>query len=341
MKDLYIVVNEKIYNNKSFVFCENRDIKSIVNFLAYKYNIFIISRNSNHKKPFRLNKIYKVLNLNLKSFFSFFFFLFSIKKNKKKLLIISITPFNFIIFFIFKIFYQCKFYLYLRSNGYEEYKNILGKKYVWIYDFMFKCMTEFCEIITCHKRLYKKNCHILRPSELSISWYKNINKNNVNKNNINILYVGRFKIEKGIYSLLKLFSQLPNNVKLTLVGSGDLIKTQDKRIKIIDFIKDERKLINIYDKNDIIILPSYTEGHPKVVDESLSRLKPVIIFNEIKYVIDGRKGVFCSKRNSVELKNKIYFIINNYNKIIKDMKKNKLPTKNIFLSNLSKIISNN
>ena len=341
MKDLYIVFNEKIYTNKSFAFCENIDIKSIANFLAHKFNVFIIARKSNYKKPFRLNKIYKILNFNLKNFFYFFFFLLTIKKNKKKLLIISITPFNFIIFFIFKIFYQCKFYLYLRSNGYEEYKNILGKKYVWIYDFMFKYMTEFCEIITCHKRLYKKNCHILRPSELSISWYKNINKNNVNKNNINILYVGRFKIEKGIYSLLKLFYQLPNNIKLTLVGSGDLIKTQDKRIKIIDFIKDERKLINIYDKNDIIILPSYTEGHPKVVDESLSRLKPVIIFSEIKYVIDGRKGVFCLKRNSVELKNKIYFIINNYNKIIKDMKKNKLPTKNIFLSNLSKIISNN
>lgn len=340
MKNLYIVVNEKIYGNKKFFFCENKDIKSIVDFLSNKYNAFIITRSSNQKKPFKLKKNNKILNLNLKNFFSFFFFLFNVKKKKKKLLIISITPFNFIIFLVFKLLYQSKFYLYLRSNGYEEYKSILGKKYIWIYDFMFKYLTKFSEVITCHKRLYTKKCHILRPSELSISWNKNIIKNNFNKNNINILYVGRFKIEKGIYSLLKLFPHLPKNIKLTLVGSGDPLQIQDDRIKVVNFIKDEKKLIKIYDANDIIILPSYTEGHPKVIDESLSRLRPVIIFNEIKYVIDGRIGVFCSKRSSKNLKDKINFIKNNYNKIIEGIKKNKLPTKNLFLNNLNKIIAN-
>ena len=341
MKNLYIIVNEKIYVNKKLIFCENRDIKSIVNFLSLRYNVFLISRSSNYVKPFKLKKIYKILNLNLIKFFYFFLFLIGKKNSPKKILIISITPFNFIIFILFKLFNSCKFYLYLRSNGYEEYNSILGKKYIWIYDFMIKYITRFSVVITCHKRLYKKKCHILKPSELTTEWKKRIKKKLFNKNDVNILYVGRLKIEKGIYSLLDLFSKLPNNIKLTIVGSGDLIQTKDNRIKTISFINDEKKLMEIYDKSDIVILPSYTEAHPKVIDEALSRLKPVIIFSEIKHVIGSRLGIFCSERNFIKLKNKIYFIKNNYNKIINSIKKNKLPTKIFFLKSLAEIIRNN
>lgn len=338
MKNLYIIVNERISSKKNFFFCENKDIQSIVNFLSCKYNVFLISRSSSCVKPFKLEKIYKVFNLNLMKILFFFLFLISKKNSQKKILIISITPFNFIIFILFKFFSSCKFYLYLRSNGYEEYNSILGKKYIWIYDFMFKYITRFSEVISCHKNLYKKKCHILRPSELSTKWKKKITKKLFDKNDINVLYVGRFKIEKGIYSLLDLFSKLPKNIKLTIVGSGDLIQTKDNRVKTINFINDENKLIKTYDEADIVILPSYTEAHPKVIDEALSRLKPVIIFNEIKHVIGSRLGIFSSERNYIKLKNKIIFIKRNYDKIVNDIKKNKLPTKITFLNSLAKII---
>ena len=100
-------------------------------------------------------------------------------------------------------------------------------------------------------------------------------------------------------------------------------------------------MIQIYDTHDILILPSYTEAHPKVLDEALSRLRPVIIFEDIKHVINGRLGVFPSKRDPGKLKETIYLIINNYHEIINDIKKNKLPTKANFLNNLADIISNN
>ena len=90
-----------------------------------------------------------------------------------------------------------------------------------------------------------------------------------------------------------------------------------------------------------MILPSYTEAHPKVIDESLSRLKPVIIFNDIKHVVKGRLGVFSIQRDSAKLKEIIYFIINNYHEICNDIKKNTLPTKENFLNNLADIITNN
>ena len=300
MKELYIIANERIYRDRNNYFCENKDIQSIINYLSYKYNLIIISRYSSFVKPFKLSRVLKIFNFRLKKIFNFIIFLFSYSR-KKKILIISITPFNFIIFFVCKIFFDCKFFLYLRSNGYEEYESILGKKYIWIYDLMFKYITKYCEVISCHKRLYNKKCHILYPSELNLSWKKRIKRNFFKNNMINILYVGRFKIEKGIYSLLKIFSKLPNNIKLTLVGNVDKIKIIDDRIKVINFVQNEKRLINIYDSSNILILPSYTEAHPKVIDESLSRMRPVIVFNDIKYVIQNRCGIFSIKRNASQL----------------------------------------
>ena len=337
MKELYVVVNEKIFENKSLFFCQNKDIQSIVNYLSRKYNLILFSRYSSSSKPFLLSKVFKVYNLRIIGFFIFFKLIFDFYK-KKKILIISITPFNFIIFIIFKFFFNCKFYLYLRSNGYEEYESILGKKYIWIYDFMFKYITKRSEVITCHKRLYDKKCHILYPSELNLAWKKKIRKNRYKNNVINLLYVGRFKIEKGFHYLLKIFSKLPNNVYLTLVGNGDAIEINSDKIKLIDFIHNEKQLINIYNSANIFILPSYTEAHPKVIDESLSRMRPVVIFNDIKYVIQKRYGIFSIKRNATQLKKIINYIKRNNQLINNQLKKNQLSQKIDFLKNLYKIL---
>jgi glycosyltransferase involved in cell wall biosynthesis len=339
MKKFYLIVNEKISNKNKLFFCENKDIQTIINYLTIKFNLFIFSRGNRFASPFKINNTYKILNFRFIKIFYFLYIFFNLDKKKKNILIISISPFNFIMFFIFKIFFDCKFYLYLRSNGYEEYENIIGKKYIWIYDYMFKYITNYCEVISCHKRLYDKKCHILYPSELTLNWEKNTTKNYFTNNVINITYVGRFKIEKGIYSLLNIFSELPENIRLTLVGSGDLIKHTNFRIKIINFVNNENKLIKLYDLSNIIILPSYTEAHPKVIDEALSRMRPVIVFDDIKYVINNRYGVFSVKRDTKELLKIINFIKKNNQFISHGLKKNKLPKKKVFLKNLYNIIS--
>ena len=55
-------------------------------------------------------------------------------------------------------------------------------------------------------------------------------------------------------------------------------------------------MIDAYDNHNILILPSFTEGQPYVVDESLARRRPVIIFEDIAHIIKERKGIFVSKR---------------------------------------------
>ena len=94
--------------------------------------------------------------------------------------------------------------------------------------------------------------------------------------------------------------------------------------------KITNSLWNIYDQHNIFILPSYTEGHPQVLDESLSRLRPVIIFPEISHVKRNKEGVLIAERNSESLSNKIKFIMNNYKNIQEKIINNKFPTKFFF-----------
>ena len=87
-----------------------------------------------------------------------------------------------------------------------------------------------------------------------------------------------------------------------------------------------------------MILPSFTEATPYVVDESLSRKRPVIIFNEIDYIVRDKKGIFVSKRDLDAFSSTTEYIMDNYIEIQKNMEKNNLPTKKDMIKQISDII---
>jgi glycosyltransferase involved in cell wall biosynthesis len=110
-------------------------------------------------------------------------------------------------------------------------------------------------------------------------------------------------------------------------------------VYVYEVENNEQNLIKFYDEHNIFILPSYTEGHPMVLLEALSRLRPVIIFKDIEHVIGDKKGIFVADRNFNSFLDQINFIKKNYRTIQQEMKKNKLPTKEEFLSRFSDLIS--
>ena len=134
-----------------------------------------------------------------------------------------------------------------------------------------------------------------------------------------------------------------NNITLTIIGASDNDKKKinQNNVKIFKIVEDRKELIRLYDKNNIMILPSYTEGYPMVILESLSRLRPVIIFKDIEHVIQGRKGIFISDRNFHSLNEKINYIIDNYTSIQESMKSNNLPHKESFINQLKEILRKN
>ena len=132
------------------------------------------------------------------------------------------------------------------------------------------------------------------------------------------------------------------DISLSIVGmEKEVNKTlKQENVNILEIETSEEKLIELYDNHNIFILPSFTEGHPMVLLESLARFRPVIIFEEISHVVGDKKGIFISKRNSESLLEKIEYIRSNYSKIQEDMKNNNLPSKKDYLKEFQSSILN-
>ena len=114
-----------------------------------------------------------------------------------------------------------------------------------------------------------------------------------------------------------------------------------KNIKFPGYISSRQELINTYDSHNILILPSYTEGQPYVVDESLVRRRPVLIFEDIAQIIKGRKGIFVAKRNATSFIETTKFIMTNYSKIQKDIEQNNFPLEKDMFQEISNVVKKN
>lgn len=340
MKNLFVISNEKISKKKNYFYSANVDFKTIIEGLKFSFNVILIARKSATEENFKIHfkRIFlasTIFTFLLKTILS----LGNVKNNKY--LIVSITPYSFLAY-LFLFLFTDKIYIYLRSDGFKEYENILGKKWVFLYQIMFSVMLSKCKIISCQKKLSRgKHYYLVKPSELDEIWFnKKKKKINIKNYKIRLLYVGRIKIEKGIFNLLNILTKLKNEAELTIVGDKKIKLLNNYNIRFYNFFSKVEYLIEQYDKCHIFILPSYTEAHPKVIDEALARYKPVIVFNDIKHVIGDRLGIFVCKRNYEDLENKISYIYKNYSKIVKNISKNILPTKKVFLEDLNNIITN-
>ncbi len=335
INNLAIVENEKIFQEKNKFYCDNIDAKSIPEGINNFRKIYLIARKSKVKRVQQINlsqvkigsNIFLFLNLILKTF------------NEKNInyLLISINPYTFLSALILLLFKK-KVFIYLRSSGHEEYKAKYGLFGKLIYHIMYLLVTPWSNLIVCHERLTKKkDYHLVFPSQLGNKWFENLKQVSLDK--VRLLYVGRMRVEKGIFDFLKMFNKLSMNAELSIVSDVKNLKNMNKKINLLGFGYDEKSLIEIYDSHNIMVLPSYTEGHPQVVLESLSRKRPVIVFDDIKHIIGTKKGIFISKRNIISLNETIEFIMKNYTKIQENMKENKLPTKEEFILQMNSILA--
>tara|TARA_Y100000590_G_scaffold426042_1_gene534656 strand:- start:11088 stop:12104 length:1017 start_codon:yes stop_codon:yes gene_type:complete len=334
---LVIVSNEKIYKESNDFYCDNLDLKVIPEGLNNYHNVQYIVRSSKKKSNQKINLE------NIKVGSNIFKFLYSVIKTLRipnvTYLLICITPYTFLSFLILFLFRKKKLFVYLFSSGHEEYRYLLGRWSVWIYHVMYKIVTSSSKVIVCHERLHAKDkSQIVSISRLDDEWFSDQKKAVLDK--FRFLYVGRMSAEKGIYQFLKMFGKMNLNAELSIVGN---LKNHDisiKNVKLFGYIADPKSLINIYDNHNIMVLPSFTEATPYVVEESLSRMRPVIVFEDIAYIVRDKKGIFVSKRDINSFSETAKYIIENYIEIQQDIKKNKLATKNEMLKQLAYIVSN-
>jgi|TARA_B110001450_G_C17568179_1_gene459661 glycosyltransferase involved in cell wall biosynthesis len=337
MKKLFIISNESIFERDNEYFCDNLDVKSTPEGLNRSFKVNIIARRSKKSRSHKINL--DKINLST-SIFSFLKDIIKDFKNKdSKYLVISISPYTFLACILLR-FFKKKPLVYLRSDGYGEYKAILGFIGPIIYHLMFTVTSMVSNLISCRKYILKnKEGDLVSPSQIDESWLNNTIDANFEK--IKLLYIGRIKIEKGIYSLLDIIKD-NNEISLSVVGAEKNLtqSINQNNVSVHEIEGDKQKLIKFYDDHNIFILPSFTEGHPMALLEALARKRPVIIFEEIKHVIGDKKGIFISKRNLDSLIETINHIKKNYREINEQMNQNKLPTNKDFIEEFRNLISN-
>ena len=93
-KKLYLISNEKIFQNNEMFFCDNLDMKSTPEGLDKHFDVKVIARKS------KVSRSQKINLKTIKTFSNIFSYIFEVikltKQKKSKFLIISLTPFTFL-----------------------------------------------------------------------------------------------------------------------------------------------------------------------------------------------------------------------------------------------------
>lgn len=101
---------------------------------------------------------------------------------------------------------------------------------------------------------------------------------------IRLIVVARLTEQKGLRRLINIMKDLPSNYHLTIAGDGPLrseILEQIELLRIQDRVQTLGTVNNVIDliaEHNLFVLPSFIEGFPNVVIESLSVGTPVVSF---------------------------------------------------------------
>jgi glycosyltransferase involved in cell wall biosynthesis len=146
-----------------------------------------------------------------------------------------------------------------------------------------------------------------------------------NEKEFKIFAIGFNFIRKGFYYLIEAMNSLKNeNIKLdlrTIIPNYFNLNQLPKNINLIENHLSNNELQDLYNKADLIVLPSIDEGFGMVALEAMSLKKPVLITENvgmkdilIKY-LDNYKNYIIKPANINELSNKIYELSTNKSKL--------------------------
>ena len=121
---------------------------------------------------------------------------------------------------------------------------------------------------------------------------------------MNLLYVGRLSYEKGLEHLIKSMHQLgPEMCRLLICGEGPDRKRLENLVNesglndcvdFLGFIPWGKRLSEVYVQSDIFILPSLSEGIPKVLLEAMAKGLPVVATN-----VGGIPDIISGEENGI------------------------------------------
>lgn len=200
-----------------------------------------------------------------------------------------------------------------------------SKTYKFTNDFFYKpvwILEEACKYFSDNIILYSKSM----ITELNMDKYKNkiyiAHRHFIDLNSFKITtrfadrpftigFVGRFSEEKGILNFIHAIDEISkydSDIKFLLIGDGPLKKIINSfiiesnlagRVKVTGWVS--RNDLGAYlNEMKLLILPSYTEGLPNIVLESMACGTPVLVSNvgAIPDIIKDKSNGFILKSNT-------------------------------------------
>ena len=166
MKNLLVISNDEVNFSKNQISTKYNDTINILDTLNKKFNVFLISRVSKSKDNFTVKKK-NISRLDFKKFLI-------LRKKKLNTLMISITPRNIFFYLLLNLFFNnLKNFVYLRSDGYKEYKTKFGELGRCCFALMMKILGKKIKIISVSKNITSpKIDYLITPSELNKFWFK-------------------------------------------------------------------------------------------------------------------------------------------------------------------------
>jgi glycosyltransferase involved in cell wall biosynthesis len=112
------------------------------------------------------------------------------------------------------------------------------------------------------------------PTAIDDTWLNRTAKEKRRDDVITFLFVGRYERRKGVEELSRAIETrvISNKVRFEFIGPIP----HSKRLKREDVfyhgeVKDFDQIVDIFDKADVLLCPSYAEGMPNVIMEAMSR----------------------------------------------------------------------
>lgn len=148
-------------------------------------------------------------------------------------------------------------------------------------------------------RVARERIHLI-PNGVDVARFRPVKPDATSTRNI--LYVGRLSEEKNLHTLVAAVGKLVDrfDVRLTFVGDGPLrheleAASAERRIAS-SFVPvvDHRELPGFFARAHAFVLPSFTEGHPKVLLEAMSCGVPCLASNvsgNRAILTDGETGL--------------------------------------------------
>jgi len=143
---------------------------------------------------------------------------------------------------------------------------------------------------------------------------------------LKILFVGRLTYSKGYYDLLNVIKDKNlSDIKFNIVGKKKSnVKNKLKNVKYLGEIPND-KMFEIYDQNDILIFPSYSETFGLAILEAMAR-GLVVLASDLpairEYFKDGRNGYLFPPGDIEKMKEIILYLKNNPKEIERISKNN-------------------